>query len=200
MVELICCCYQVLRVQKRHLAKIERMTVKIESLQRDLVSSVKESASNPVPPTTPLPPSTLASGAPSSAFKKRERPSEFDSAPLPPRAVVISNPIVSSRSNENLAIPNTSGDETAPRRSPIKKRSSKKEVSKVVDGVVPLKAAGPSSPIKRVVLSERENNGVLNAGLVSSAGGVKGEKSKGELLRERLASMKLKKEMPAGGL
>lgn len=159
---------QVLKAQKKHLAQVERLKVKIESLQRDLVASKDIT--------------TTSIAEPSPAGKKRVRPVEFDptpSAPPPPRAVVATLSRTPSSAKENAP--------AAAPKSPIKRRSSKKEIIVSVDGLVPLKPAGPSSPVKRGVLAPVGLN--LPPQVVAPVV-VGADKTKVSELRARLAAMK----------
>jgi hypothetical protein len=159
----------VLKAQKKHLAQVERLKVKIESLQRDLVAS-KDITSTSI-------------AEPSPAGKKRVRPVEFDptpSAPAPPRAVVATLSRTPSSAKENAP--------AAAPKSPIKRRSSKKEIVVSADGLVPLKPAGPSSsPVKRGVLAPVGLN--LPPQVVAPVV-VGADKTKVSELRARLAAMK----------
>jgi hypothetical protein len=182
----------VLKTQKRHLTQIERLKVKVESLQRSNLAFTSGASlpftSDPTPISAPT---TLS--APVSTGKKRRSPAEFD--PLPsstPRAIVAALP---------LPLPATTTATQLKARSRSTTPSKEKEYRE--DSLVALKppALSPPPPLLIPVLDRKPLAVVQNASnvVVGGAGGVVKEPltmSKGSTaLKARLEALKAAKRI-----
>lgn len=191
---------EVLKNQKRHLAQIERLKAKVETLTHQLtaakVAAANAATSAPAPTLAPVQAPATAP-EPASVGKKRRAPTEFDPAPTTtPRAIVATT---TPRSIAPSAGATEDKENVVSTKTPSKRKglsattpvSANVSIAVKADEVVPLKPAAVS-PVAREALK-------VVVGEVPAAAAPAPAQSKVEELRARLARQRASRAAASAG-
>ena len=173
---------EVLRSQKRYTAQIERLKVKVDSLQRSLAELRSAQAASGTPRATAV---TREDAALQSIGKKRSRPVDIEpSSTQKPRAIVAEAPRADYLADKENAAQDLT--RSRPARTPLAPRTDENAVFVKQDSVVPLKPAA-KSPVKREALAIKPNAAVR---VLADPAQQQKEAARVADLRARLAGMK----------